>query len=374
MRILHYIPSIDRASGGVGAYMQLLAKELGKKVDLHVVTHRSENELILQNCCVHYINTSWFPWSSTKREFISLIDDLNPDVFHANCCWLPLSALTSIWAKERGYKVVYTPHGMLEPWIMERHYWTKKIPAIHLFQKKGLKVADLIHSTAESERENLLRLGWNTKICTIPNCVDLDLIDEKLSSITDENNLGKKDKTILFLSRVHVKKGINFLIEAVAALKNELEGWTVKIAGEGDESYINELKSLANQLGVDDVVNFLGGVYGDEKWKLYKEASLFILPTHSENFGIVVAEALACKVPVITTKGTPWNELDELNCGWWTEVGTNPTIEALLSFLEKSEEELQVMGRNGRTLVEKKYSCKTVAKQFVIMYSQLLGQ
>lgn len=374
MKILHYIPSIDRASGGVGAYMQLLTKELGKLVELHVVTHKSENELDLQNCTLHYIGNSLLPWSSTKKEFISLLDSLRPDVFHSNCCWLPLSALTSIWAKSKGYKVVYTPHGMLEPWIMQRHYWTRKFPAIHLFQKEGVAVADLVHSTADSECKNLIKLAWNKKIYTIPNCVDLEGIDKKLSSINQLGTSVGNAKTILFLSRVHVKKGINFLIEAVAALRESLDGWKVKIAGEGEEGYVEELKLLAKELGVDNKVEFLGGVYGDEKWKLYHEASLFVLPTHSENFGIVVAEALACKVPVITTKGTPWKELQDLNCGWWAEVGTQPTVDALLSFLHKTEDELRIMGENGRKLVEEKYSCKTVALQFTKMYSELLGK
>lgn len=369
MKILHYIPSIDRASGGVGAYMQLLTKELGKLVELHVVTHRSDNELVLENCQLHYISSAWLPWSSTKSEFLALIDELHPDVFHTNCCWLPLSALTSIWAKHAGYKVVYTPHGMLEPWIMKRNYWTKKVSATLLFQRKGLAIADMIHSTADSEKHNLLKLGWNNDICVIPNCVDIDVIDENLSEIS--SRVGEKSKTILFLSRIHVKKGINFLIEAIAELKSQFSGWKIKIAGEGDTKYINELKTLAVKLKVDDLIEFVGGVYGDEKWILYEEASLFVLPTHSENFGIVVAEALACKVPVITTKGTPWYELEEMNCGWWTEVGKEATVAALSSFLSKSEEELAAMGENGRKLIENKYSCRIIAKEFYTMYSKL---
>lgn len=367
MKILHYIPSIDRASGGVGAYMQLLAKELGKLVELHVVTHRSENELQLQNCHLHYISMGMMPWSKTKEEFLVLLEMLKPDVFHTNCCWLPISAYTSMWAKSAGYKVVYTPHGMLEPWIMSRNYWTKKVPATLLFQKKGVAVADLVHATADSEMKNLLALGWNGHIEVIPNCVDLEDIDAKLKSIEADVEV----KTILFLSRIHVKKGINFLIEAASHLKTELKGWKIKIAGEGDMSYIDELVSLSRKLGVDDIIDFVGGVYGQDKWKLFSEASLFVLPTHSENFGIVVAEALACSVPVVTTVGTPWEELRDEHCGWWTEIGTKPIEEAIREFLSMSESERKTMGDKGRQLVEKKYSTVTVAHQFVELYKRL---
>lgn len=118
-------------------------------------------------------------------------------------------------------------------------------------------------------------------------------------------------------------------------------------------------------------VDFCGGVYGDRKWELFREADLFVLPTYSENFGIVVAEALACGIPVITTTGTPWEELNTWHCGWWTEIGTEPTIHALNEFLDLSEKELEQMGRNGRRLVETQYSSKKVAEEMVRMYESL---
>lgn len=380
MTILHYIPSIDRTSGGVGAYMQLLTVELGRLVDLHVVTHREDNPLKLENCTVHFIEKNNNPFSSKgKDEFVRLLEDIRPDVFHTNSCWLPMSARTAMWAKARGLKVVYTPHGMLEPWIMKRHYWTKKLPATVLFQRRGIAVADVLHATADSERDNLMRLGWNRHIAVIPNCVQVENIQMKTS--------WTRKKNILFLSRVHVKKGINFLIEAAANLKSELQGYTINIAGEGEPEYIDELKALAADLGVSDMINFVGGVYGERKWELFREADLFVLPTHSENFGIVVAEALACGTPVLTTKGTPWRELNGIGhdadnnvngmpknkCGWWTAIGTEATTAALCEFLLCSEEQLEALGRNGRRLIEDKYSTTKIATDMVELYNEVIA-
>lgn len=373
IRVLHYIPSIDETSGGVGAYMQLLAQGLGTMCELHVVTHKSQNERKLGNCQLHYIEDRWLPWHSCKKDFKRLLERIRPDVVHINACWTPLCALTAIWAKEAGYKVVYTPHGMLEPWIMRRHYLTRKLPAILFYQRKAIAQANLIHATAESERENLLRLGWNKNVHVIGNCVDIDDIPLKPS--------WKRTGEILFLSRIHVKKGINFLIEAVAAINEECKKKGARcpisrctIAGDGDAVYMEELRDMATQLGVEHIMDFIGGVYGNGKWDLFKRADLFVLPTHSENFGIVVAEALACGTPVITTKGTPWHELETRHCGWWTDIGTEATTKALKEFISMPEQELEKMGKNGRMLVEEKYSTEIISRQFIQMYNKVRNE
>lgn len=364
MRIIHYIPTIDRNWGGTTAYMQLLGNELGKLVELHIFTHASGNPVEIKNCRIHNL-PSIKKYGEFKKEFCKLITEINPDVFHVNGCWTPGCAITQKWAQKLGYKVVLTPHGMLEPWIMARHYWTRKVPALLLYQKAAVKNADWLHATADSEKENLLRLGYNSKIEVIANGIEVEGIEMK--------KCWERKKEILFLSRIHVKKGIEFLLEAVAALKDSMKGYKVHIAGEGDINYIRSLKDKAIGLGIDDIMDFCGGIYGDRKWELFRNADLFVLPTYSENFGIVVAEALACGTPVITTKGTPWEELESEKCGWWTEIGAQPTIDAMNKFLNLSVSELEMMGRKGRKLVEDRYSSAKMAEDMVGLYKKLIS-
>lgn len=361
MKVIHYIPSIDRTSGGTTTYMQLLANELGKLVELHLVSHETPNPIKIENCQIHYINSSIL--RSMRKEWQILLKKIHPDIVHVNCCWMPGCAFAQKWAQQLGYKVVLTPHGMLEPWIIKRHYWTRKMPALLLYQKQAIIKADCLHATANSEKENLLKLEYNKNIEVIANGIDVEKIISKTS--------WKRKKEILFLSRIHVKKGIIFLIEAIANLKDDLQEYTINIAGEGEESYINELKQQVSKLGVADLIHFVGGIYGNQKWTLFQQADLFILPTHSENFGIVIAEALACGTPVITTKGTPWQELESYHCGWWTEIGTHPTISALKEFLSLSEEDIEQMGHNGRRLVKEKYSSQIMATNMIKFYHKI---
>ena len=147
MKIIHYIPSIDRTSGGTTAYMQLLANELGKLVELHIVSHVSNNPVNIGNCQVHYIPT-FNQYRKMKRQWLFLLNEINPDIVHINCCWMPGCALTQKWSQELNYKIVLTPHGMLEPWIIKRHYWTRKIPALLLYQKNAIIKANYLHATA----------------------------------------------------------------------------------------------------------------------------------------------------------------------------------------------------------------------------------
>ena len=137
-----------------------------------------------------------------------------------------------------------------------------------LYQKKAIRKADYIHATAESEKENLIQLGYNDKRKVIPNAVNVDRIIMK--------NSWQRTKTILFLSRIHEKKGLNFLIEATAILKKKLSGYKIVIAGEGDSSYIEKLKQMVSQTDVQEIISFAGGVYGEEKWNLFREADVFV--------------------------------------------------------------------------------------------------
>lgn len=363
MKIIHYIPSIDRSWGGTSTYMQLLAKPLGKQAAVHILTHASDHPLEMANCEVHDV-PRYRPFSKRWKQVIAtLFHELKPDVVHINCCWTPDCAMVQRMAQAMGFKVVLSPHGMLEPWIIRRHYWTRKFPALKLYQQKAVEKADCLLATAESERDNLLRLGYNHRVKVVRLGIDAEGIAVKKS--------WEKTRQILFLSRVHPKKGINFLVEAAAALRGELRGYKIMVAGEGEPDYVASLRQRIAGLGLQDVVELVGGVYGEEKWRLFQTSDFFVLPTHSENFGLAIAEALASGTPVLTTVGAPWEDLNRFHAGAWIPIGTQPLVEALRRFLTLSDEALEDMGKQGRKLIEEKYSAQAMAEQMMEIYKSL---
>jgi glycosyltransferase involved in cell wall biosynthesis len=255
---------------------------------------------------------------------------------------------------------------MLEPWSLTQGKLKKQF-ALKLFQLNDLKKATCIHATAPMEVENIRDLGFKNPIAMIPNGVN---IDEFPTSFPEKGN---KTKKILFLSRIHVKKGIENLIEAWKLIDTELKkDWKIEIVGNGDQNYIKSLKEKIVLENLTGEIEIKKPVFGKDKIKLFREASLFVLPTFSENFGIVIAEALASYTPVITTKGTPWEDLNESKSGWWIDIGVAPLKLALEEALSTKEQDLLEMGVNGRKLIENKYSMNSVGKQMIELYDWIL--
>lgn len=363
MKVIHYIPTLDRNSGGLGSSIQLLSRELGKIVDLHVITHNTSNLLKIDNATLHIIEGRLSHIYKTKKEFISLLAKISPDIIHINCCWYPQCSLLQKWAQKLGYKVVLTPHGMLEPWILNKNKYTKKIPALILYQKRAIKKADTIIATAESEKRNVLSLGLNDKVKVIPNGISIEGIECKKT--------WNKSKSILFLALLRPNKGAHLLIEAASIIKKQLEGWKIIIAGKDDEEYENYLKKLVIEKDLNEIVHFSGFISGENKWEMYRNADLFVLPTLNENFGLVIAESLLCGTPVITCKGAPWESLVKENCGWWIERDIKQITLTLKKAIELNENELKLMGINGRNYVITHFDSKIISQKLLDLYSSI---
>ena len=370
MKVLHYIPSMARNLGGEATYVSLLSGELGKLCDLVIATSVQDNDLPMNSCKVSNLEGFTFTdaglglsWKGIKAFAAccdNILDTARPDIVHINGIWSLDRWIMQRQALKRGIKTFIMPHGMLEPWILHRHYWTKKLPALMFYERKALKSALCLIAAAESERDNMLKLKVSkAHIPVISNGIDVSKIP-----IKRDWTLRRK---ILYLSRFHPKKGVEMLIDVATSMSDRLRNYEIVIVGEGEKDYVDSLKRKADGSGLN--VHIVGGVYGDEKWRMFQNADFFVLPTYSENFGYVIAEALACGTPVITTQGTPWREIDGV-CGYWIERTDEALREAISKMLDKSAEAMERMGRKGRELIEDNYSAKTMAEQLLKVYEK----
>lgn len=380
MKILTFLTNIDQTKGGPSRSVPLfvlgLASE-GIDVTLMVIKSDDMNLHLLEN---ENVKVHLLPSIYKKRDLESLLLRERYDLIHGQCIWEPLFHQMRVLADKYQIPFILTPRGTLEPWSLLQNKWKKKV-ARWLYQDNDLSRCACIYATAESEAAHIRELGFKNPICIIPNGIETEGYPcRKDASIVK--------KQILFLSRVHPKKGIEVLIESFARLNNEFPEWQVLIAGNGEDNYRRSLRELVDRLGLKDRVRIIPPVFGEAKIALYQESSVFCLPSYSENFGMAVAEALSCGVPVITTNGTPWQllngeektmgaSLDVLGnnrrSGWCIDLSVDNLERTLREAMKMNSSDLYEMGQRGSKLVKVNFNYRLVAKKNKALYEWIIN-
>ena len=304
----------------------------------------------------------WIP--AYRKTLIDLLSQEEQVIIHDNGIWLPYSGVLHQAARGRGIKLVTTIHGMLEPWALNFGRIRKKA-AWTLYQRKRLEENTVLHATSRQEANQLRALGLKTPIVVLPNGTALPGGEQPAALPPD----GKR--ICLFLSRIHPKKGLINLVHVIGRLKPS--DWKVVLAGYDEGNYWDTVWKEIKRLDLEDYFEFIGPLTDQEKWLWYDIAELFILPSFSENFGLVVAEALASGTPVITTQGTPWEDLIDYNCGWWVPSNVDELEGAVSEAMAMDLDDLAAMGKNGRKLVEQKYSWPAIAARMQQVYQWVVG-
>jgi glycosyltransferase involved in cell wall biosynthesis len=253
---------------------------------------------------------------------------------------------------------------MLSDWALRRGR-LKKMLAWRTYQRRDLAVANAFHVTSHQEAEEVRSLGFRQPIAVVPNGI-------KCPETMPPNERLAGRRRMLFLSRIHPKKGLPNLLRAWRKAAPPAE-WQLLIAGPDANGHAAEVRQLAADLQLDGQVSFHGPVADDEKWALYRRADLFVLPSFSENFGIVVGEALAAELPVIATVATPWRALQEQKIGWWVQPSVEDLAKAIANAVSLADGQREVMGKNGAAWVRKYFSWISVAQQMTQFYQWLLN-
>jgi glycosyltransferase involved in cell wall biosynthesis len=251
---------------------------------------------------------------------------------------------------------VVHPHGMLEAGAL-RHSRAVKALARLVWQASSLREATALRATSVQEEASFRAAGYQGAVLVIPNGIDVPRQDAK----RQEDGSASSTRRLLFLGRIHPIKGLPVLLQAWGQLANRFPDWQLCIAGPDDHGHQQELKALAVRLGVEKRCDFVGPVYDSAKESLLRQAALLVLPSHSENFGLVVAEALAAGMPVVTTTGTPWGRVEEKGCGWWVEPEVGPLTSALTTALSQPASSLRAMGLRGRAWMAAEFSWSAIA-------------
>ncbi len=370
MKICIFTATIDKKGGGPSRSVPIMAKglaEVGVEVTLMVGESDDMNTHAIEG---HNVELITFPHDINTKDLEMMLLFGKYDLIHAQGIWIPLYHKMSKIARRHNIPYMMTPRGALEPWcyydknLMKRF---KKRLAMYIYQRKDLQSASCILATADMEASSLRNLSFSNPIAVIPNGIEAN---EYLCR--PEKALAECKKQVVFLSRIDPKKGIDILIDAWVKVHYHFPDWKVIIVGNGEQEYIETLNKQIVRNGLSDYIRLLPPAFGKDKYKLYIESSLFVLPTHSENFGMVIAEALACGVPVITTKGTPWKILEDSSSGWWIELSQKNLENTLLKALALPAEKLFEMGQRGAKMVRDNFDYVEVAQRLYKTYKWIL--
>jgi glycosyltransferase involved in cell wall biosynthesis len=366
MKILHTIPSMGINSGGPASSTFLTVKGLrNKDVTAKIVTYQisgKSDKLISSENFIHTLPpvNNKFAYSRYFKTFL-LQNSKEYDIFHAQSVWLYPTCITAKIARKLNKPYIITPRGMLYPQDLANGKLRKSI-FLKLFLQNDLQKANCIHATCMEEMRYLRDSGIKTPVAVIPNPVD---------TADMESPVAKTKLRAGYLGRVHPRKNIERIIYAWNMLKNSVNDGELIIIGDGDKQYLDFLKRETKRLQLNNVI-FTGFLSGDEKEKALNSLSFLVVTSDFENFGNIVTEALVKGIPVISSKGTPWQELNSHRCGWWIDNDVDTVANTLNKAIILPEEEYRQMGMRGQKLIKENYSVETVAQKMKQLYCWIL--
>ena len=304
------------------------------------------------------------------------------DVIHGNSLWM-MPNVYPFWAvKGTKCKLVVAPRGTLAAWSLKKGWLKKKIFG-WLLQNQVLSRADMFHATSEKEYEEIRAAGYKQPVAIVP--IGMEVPETRLRSKVEVVGGEGRLHRVAFFGRLHKVKAVDRLVQAweiitkesnhncqpQPAISTSFHDWELVVAGP-DNGIRDELEQYIAEHKVPRV-RFVGEINGVAKYDFLSASDIYVLPSFTENFGITVAEALACGTPAIVSRGTPWHGVGNNRCGWWVENTPGVLAETMRQAMSISDEERSAMGKNGKEWIRRDFSWEGIGAKMKAAYEWLLN-
>lgn len=307
-------------------------------------------------------------------ELAGMLEALKPDVVHLHGLWTHPSRDVSRWSGRNHRPRIIAPHGMLDPWALRNSAWKKRIVAT-LYENRNLRGAACLHALNVAECQAIRAYGLDGPIAVVPNGIDTTLADVTHERPDWAQALPTGARVLLFLGRIHPKKGLSELVQALALLSAEARGdWHLIVAGWDQLGYGQQVRDRVERLGLANCVHFIGPQFGKDKAATLAQAEMFILPSFSEGLPMTVLEAWAFRLPVLMTPAC--NLPEGFAAGAALSIATAPEAmaETLQNALTTAPQSLRAMGLAGRQLVDHQFTWQKVSDQIGAVYAWCANQ
>lgn len=385
MKVLHVIPSVSPLRGGPSkAVIEMVAALIAQGVDAEIATTNDHGESELnvpldvlseyRGVPVRFFQRfspairplREFAYSKSFHRWIKKHISTY-DVIHVHALFSFTSSYTMRTARKARVPYIVRPIGQLETWSLSQSWWKKKL-FLTLFERANLLGANTIHYTAASEKKQSVTSIDELENSTRSEIIPLGIhpptrIPNAREQIFERYALDKHKNIFLYLSRIHPKKGLELLIDALKSVDSD--SWQLVIAGSGNTDYIDQLKQMTTDLDIRECCHFIGFVEGKTKNLLLQGSDLYVLTSYSENFGIAVLESLAADTPALVSRGVALSSIIESEkLGYVCDANAG----SISSTLQRAINEAENIRKSPADYVAQTYSWRSIAKSLHDLY------
>ena len=351
MKVLNLIESMDLTQGGPPEVIRNLKKSLNKeKKIICVLSLRRITNQIFFKFLINY---------KARKKLFKFLSRY--DVMHSHTIWSFKVLLLTYFANTLGIKVIFSSHGYLDDWSMTHSVLKKKL-FYNFFLKKTLLRSNVFFSNIGEFKDSRSKFSFANKF-VIPNGIDLSIYDQ------DYKKINSTKKKIIYFGRIHEKKGIEILLEAIKELPSSFfDKYIFEITGPGENDYKNKISKIIIEFNIDNFVSMLSPKKGLDKISYLQESDVFILPSYEEGDSIALKEAMSARNAVIISEQCRLDMVRKKNAGFIVETKKDSLKNALL---ELDKHDLETMGKNSRDIIHEYFDNDHCAKRVLKIYEDV---